>query len=50
MGITKSTVKVGQKLSKEAIEAAKRAARKPVNYTKDAPRSTPEALAEFAAL
>jgi len=50
MGIIKSTVRVGQKPPKEAIEAAKRAARLPVNYTEDAPRSTPEALAEFAAL
>jgi uncharacterized protein (DUF4415 family) len=50
MGITKSTVWVGQKPPKEAIREAKRAARKPINYTKDAPRSTPEALAEFAAL
>ena len=50
MGITKSTVRVGQKPSKEAVKEAKKAARKPVNYTKEAPRSTPEALAEFAAL
>jgi uncharacterized protein (DUF4415 family) len=50
MGIIKSTVVVGQKPPKEAIEAAKKAARMPINYTEDAPRSTPEALAEFAAL
>ncbi|MCL2231961.1 MAG: BrnA antitoxin family protein [Treponema sp.] len=50
MGITKSTVKVGQKPPKEAIQEAKKAARQPVNYTEEAPRSTPEALAEFAAL
>jgi uncharacterized protein (DUF4415 family) len=50
MGITKSTVRVGQKPPKEAIEEAKRAAKLPINYTEDAPRSTPEALAEFAAL
>jgi uncharacterized protein (DUF4415 family) len=50
MGITRSTVKVGQKPPKEAIQEAKRAARRPINYTEDAPRSTPEALAEFAAL
>jgi len=43
-------VRVGQKPPKEAIKEAKRAARKPINYTKDAPRSTPEVLAEFAAL
>ena len=34
MGITKSTVWVGQKPPKEAIREAKRAARKPINYTK----------------
>jgi uncharacterized protein (DUF4415 family) len=50
MGITKSTVRVGQKPPKEAIQEARSAAKKPINYTKDAPRSTPEALAEFAAL
>ena len=50
MGITRSTVWVGQKPPREAIKEAKRAARKPINYTKEAPRSTPEALAEFAAL
>jgi hypothetical protein len=50
MGITKSMVRVGQKPPKKAIQEAKRAAKKPINYTKDAPRSTPEALAEFAAL
>ncbi|MDR1802783.1 MAG: BrnA antitoxin family protein [Treponema sp.] len=50
MGITRSTVWVGQKPPKEAIKEAKKAARKPINYTEEAPRSTPEALAEFAAL
>ena len=50
MGITRSTVWVGQKPPKEAIKAAKKAARKPINYTDDCPPSTPEALAEFAAL
>jgi len=50
MGITKSTVKVGQKPPKEALQEARKAAQKPINYTKEAPRSTPEALAEFAAL
>jgi len=48
MGIIKSTVRVGQKPPKEAIKEARRAAKKPVNYTKDAPRSTPKALKEFA--
>jgi uncharacterized protein (DUF4415 family) len=50
MGIIKSMVKVGQKPPKEIIKAAKKAARGPINYTEDAPRLTPEALAEFAAL
>ena len=50
MGITTSTVRVGQKPPKEAISEVKRAARKPINYTEDAPRSTPEALKEFAQL
>jgi len=48
MGIIRSTVKVGEKPPKEAIKEARRAARKPINYTKEAPRSTPEALKEFA--
>jgi uncharacterized protein (DUF4415 family) len=50
MGITRSTVRVGQKPPKEAIQEARRAARRPINYTVDAQRSTPEALAEFAAV
>ena len=50
MGIITSTVKVGQKPPKEAIKEARKAARKPINYTKDAPQSTPEALKEFAML
>jgi len=50
MGIIRSTVMVGQKPPKEILKAARRAARKPINYTEDAPRSTPEALKEFAHL
>ena len=50
MGIITSTVMVGQKPPKEILKAARRAARKPINYTEDAPRSTPEALKEFAHL
>ncbi|MDR2747851.1 MAG: BrnA antitoxin family protein [Treponema sp.] len=50
MGIITSTVKVGQKPPKEVIKAAKKAVRGPINYTEDAPRSTPEALREFAML
>lgn len=35
---------------KEIIQVAKKAAQGPINYTEDAPRSTSEALAEFATL
>jgi len=48
MGITKSTARVGQKLPKEVVQEVRRAARRPINYTADAPKSTPEALKEFA--
>ena len=50
MGIIKSTVRVGQKIPKEVIKEVRAAARKPIHYTEDAPRSTPEALKEFAHL
>ena len=50
MGITRSTVMVGQKPPKEAIKEARKAARRPINYTEEAPRSSPEALKEFAHL
>jgi uncharacterized protein (DUF4415 family) len=50
MAIIKSTVKVGQKIPKEVIKEVRRAARTPINYTEDAPRSSPEALKEFAHL
>jgi uncharacterized protein (DUF4415 family) len=50
MGIIKSTVRVGEKPPKEVIKRLKQAARRPVNYTEDAPRSSPEALKEFAHL
>jgi uncharacterized protein (DUF4415 family) len=50
MGITRSTVTVGQKPPKEAIKEARKAARRPINYTEEAPRSSPEALKEFAQL
>ena len=50
MGIIRSTVRVGQKPPKEVIQEVRRAARKPINYTEDAPRSSPEALKEFAEL
>jgi uncharacterized protein (DUF4415 family) len=51
--ITK-TVKVGQKLTKEEMKRiraeTKEAAKHPIVYTEDCPESTPEALAEFAAM
>ena len=50
MGIIRSTVKVGEKPPKEVVKRLKAAARKPINYTEDAPRSSPEALKEFAEL
>jgi len=50
MGITRSTVWVGQKPPKEVIKRIKEAARKPIRYTDDCPPSSPEALKEFAHL
>ena len=50
MGIIRSTVKVGQKPTKEQLKQIREIAKKPIHYTKDCPESTPEALAEFAAL
>jgi len=50
MGIIKSTVRVGEKPPKEVIKRLNQAARRPVNYTEDAPRSSPKALKEFAHL
>ena len=50
MGITRSTVKVGQKPTKEQLKQIEEIAKKPIHYTEDCPESTPEALAEFAAM
>jgi len=50
MGITRSTVKVGQKPTDEQLRQIREIAKKPIRYTEDCPKSTPEALAEFAAL
>jgi len=50
MGIITSTVRVGQKPPKEVIKEIRKAARKPINFTKDCPPSSPEALKEFAHL
>ena len=52
MAIIKSTVKVGQKPSKEEMKRIraelKEAAKHPIVYTDDCPKSTPKALKEFA--
>jgi uncharacterized protein (DUF4415 family) len=52
MGIIKSTVKVGQKPSREEMKRIraelKEAAKHPIVFTDDCPKSTPEALKEFA--
>ena len=50
MGITRSTVVVGQKIPKDVIKRIKKTARKPIVYTDDCPPSSPEALKEFAHL
>ena len=54
MGTTKSTIKVGQPIPKEILKLAKeqvKEARKSPNTSDpDCPPSTPEALAEFAAM
>ncbi|MCL1836902.1 MAG: BrnA antitoxin family protein [Treponema sp.] len=50
MAIIKSTVRVGQKVPKEVIKAAKKAAHGPINYSEEFPPSSPEALKEFAQL
>jgi len=50
MGIIYSTIMVGQKPPKDVIKRIRKAARGPINYTEDCPRSSPEALREFAQL
>jgi uncharacterized protein (DUF4415 family) len=54
MAIITSTVRVGQKPPKDVIKEVKRIAREakkhPDAYDPDCPPSTPEALAEFAAM
>jgi uncharacterized protein (DUF4415 family) len=50
MGITRSTVRVGQKPTREQLKQSREIAKKPIHYTEDCPESTPEALAEFAAM
>ena len=52
MGIIRSTVRVGQKPSREEMKRIqaelRKAAKRPIVYTDDCPESTPEALKEFA--
>ncbi|MCL2879307.1 MAG: BrnA antitoxin family protein [Treponema sp.] len=50
MGIIKSTVRAGQKPTKEQLKQIREISKKPIRYTEDCPESTPEALAEFAAM
>ena len=50
MGVTRSTVRVGQKSTKEQLKQIWEIAKKPIHYTKDCPESTPEPLAEFATI
>jgi uncharacterized protein (DUF4415 family) len=50
MGITESMVRVGQKPTKEQLRQIREIAKRPIHYTDDCPKSSPEALAEFAAL
>ena len=54
MATTTSTVKVGQKIPKDILKLAKEqvkeARKSPKVYDPDCPPSTPEALAEFAAM
>ena len=54
MAIIKSTVKVGQKIPKEVLRLAKKQVKEGRKMPKipdpDCPPSTPEALAEFAAM
>jgi uncharacterized protein (DUF4415 family) len=54
MGTIISTVKVGQKIPKEILKLAKQQVKEahenPPVYDPDCPPSTPEALAEFAAM
>jgi uncharacterized protein (DUF4415 family) len=48
--MTTITIKAGQKPTKEQVKEIREAVKLPINYTADCPASTPEALAEFAAM
>jgi hypothetical protein len=41
-------VKIGQKPTKEQLKQLREIAKRPIHYTADCPKSTPEALKEFA--
>ncbi|GHU60911.1 hypothetical protein FACS189445_1790 [Spirochaetia bacterium] len=54
MALVERTIRVGQKPTREEMKRirknGKEAAKYPITYDKDCPESTPEALAEFAAM
>jgi hypothetical protein len=50
MGMVTLTIRDGQKPTKEQLKRIRAAARQPIVYTEDCPESTPQALAEFAAM
>jgi uncharacterized protein (DUF4415 family) len=45
--MVRETLKAGQKPTKRQIEEVRKAAQQPIVYTEEAPRLTPEELAEF---
>jgi uncharacterized protein (DUF4415 family) len=47
--IVTSTLKAGDKPTKEQIERIRKAAKQPITFDEDSPESTPEQLALFAA-
>jgi uncharacterized protein (DUF4415 family) len=54
MALIEKTIRVGQKPTKEELKRIRKegqeAAKHPITYDKEFPESTPEALAEFAAM
>jgi uncharacterized protein (DUF4415 family) len=54
MALIEKTIKVGQKPTKEELkrirQESREAAKHPITYDREFPESTPEALAEFAAM
>jgi uncharacterized protein (DUF4415 family) len=47
MAMVREILKIGQKPTKRQIEEVRKAARQPIVYTEEAPKLTPEELAEF---